>query len=53
MSDPLQPVLDKPLTNIPDEDARVEAALCLISNNKNIARFCARAAGGDVVSALA
>jgi len=53
VSDPLQPVLDKPLTNIPEEDARVEAALCLISNHNNIARFCARAAGGDVVSALA
>jgi len=50
--DPLQPVLDKPLTNIPDDNARVEAALSLIANHNNIARFCARAAGGDVVSAV-
>jgi len=45
-------VLDKPLTNIPDDNARVEAALSLIANHNNIARFCARAAGGDVVSAV-
>jgi len=47
-SDSMQPVLDKPLTNIADEAARIEAAMCLVANNKNIARFCARAAGNDV-----
>jgi len=41
----MQLVLDKPLTNIPDETARIEAAMCLIGNHKNIARYCARSAG--------
>lgn len=44
----LEPVLDKPLVRIADGDACVEAARCLIGNHKNIARFCARAAGPDV-----
>jgi len=44
----LEPVLDKPLLNIPDADARIEAAVCLIRNHNNIARFCARAAGSGV-----
>lgn len=47
-ADAPEPVLDKPLVRIADGDARVEAALCLIGNHKNIARFCARAAGSEV-----
>ena len=47
-SDALEPVLDLPLTNIADEAARVEAAMCLVGNSKALARFCARAAGPDV-----
>jgi len=46
--DNLEPVLDKPLLNIPDAEARIEAAVCLVRNHAGIARFCARAAGEGV-----